>query len=71
MDEEVEEGQEDSDGKGNEFPPYFIEPTSLRNMVRKWTFRPLPGAVRAGVSSDGLGKAPVFSHTLLTQRHRI
>lgn len=37
--------------------PYFIESTSLRNMVRELTFRPLPGAVRAGVGSDGLGKS--------------
>lgn len=43
--------------------PYFIEPTSLGNMVRKLSFRPLPGAVRAGVGSDGLGKGSVFSHT--------
>lgn len=51
--------------------PYFIEPKSLRNMVRNWTSKPQPGAVRAGVGSDGLGKAPGFSHTLLSQRHRL
>lgn len=51
--------------------PHFMKPTSLRNTVRKWTFRPLPGTARAGVGSDGLGKGPVFSHTLLRQRHRL